>query len=251
MITSLDMSTWRNLLKALDAPGLFCGIGGLVLVNIAWIQAPVAGWSTPYVYVLLIIGVLLIAGFFVIEFCFAEYPLIPFHKFNQDVAFVLGCVACGWGAFGPWIWYFWRFQIEYRHTSPLLGSAGFVSAAPVEIVACFVTGLLIARVRLGWIMVMSTTAFTLGNILTAIAPVYQTYWALTFVCLLVIPWGMDMTFPAATLMLSNIVERKHQARYRGIIGHHCGQLQYLVEFGLCRGRWRCMSTMGERRPRMC
>lgn len=46
--------------------------------------------------------------------------------------------------------------------------------------------------------------------MTAIAPVNQTYRALTFVCLLVIPWGMDMSFPVATLMLSNSVERKHQ-----------------------------------------
>ncbi|KAJ5900935.1 Drug resistance protein [Penicillium subrubescens] len=208
--TSPDTSTWINLFKALDAPGAFCGIGGLVLANIAWNQAPVAGWSTPYVYVLLIIGLLLIAGFFVVEFRFAEHPLIPFHAFSRDVSFVLGCIACGWGAFGTWIWYFWRFQMEYRHTSPLLGSAEFVPAAPIGIIACFVTGLLIARVRPGWIMVMSMTAFTLGNIFTAIAPVDQTYWALTFVCLLVIPWGMDMSFPAATLMLSNSVERKHQ-----------------------------------------
>jgi MFS family permease len=208
--TSPDTSTWINLFKALDAPGAFCGIGGLVLVNIAWNQAPVAGWSTPYVYVLLIIGLLLIAGFFLVEFRFAEHPLIPFHAFSRDVSFVLGCVACGWGAFGTWIWYFWRFQMEYRHTSPLLGSAEFVPAAPIGIIACFVTGLLIARVRPGWIMVMSMTAFTLGNVFTAIAPVDQTYWALTFVCLLVIPWGMDMSFPAATLMLSNSVERKHQ-----------------------------------------
>lgn len=207
---SPDTSTWANLFKALDAPGAFCGIGGLILVNIAWNQAPVAGWSTPYVYVLLIIGLLLIAGFFVVEFRFAEHPLIPFHAFSRDVSFVLGCVACGWGAFGTWIWYFWRFQMEYRHTSPLLASAEFVPAAPAGIIACFVTGLLIARIRPGWIMVMSMTAFTLGNIFTAIAPVHQTYWALTFVCLLVIPWGMDMSFPAATLMLSNSVERKHQ-----------------------------------------
>ncbi|KAJ6184972.1 hypothetical protein N7519_006273 [Penicillium mononematosum] len=27
---------------------------------------------------------------------------------------------------------------------------------------------------------------------------------------IIIPWGMDMSFPAATLMLSNAVERKHQ-----------------------------------------
>lgn len=100
--------------------------------------------------------------------------------------------------------------MEYRYTSPLLAAAEFVPAAPIGILACFVTGLLIARLRPGWIMIMSMTAFTLGNIFTAIAPVHQTYWALTFVCLLVIPWGMDMSFPAATLMLSNSVERKHQ-----------------------------------------
>lgn len=206
----MDTSTFFNLLKALDAGGAFCGIGGLVLVNIAWNQAPVAGWSTPYVYVILIIGILLIAGFFVIEFRFSEHPLIPFHAFSRDVSFVLGCVACGWGAFGTWIWYFWRFGMEYRDRTPLLASAEFVPAAPLGIVACFVTGLLITRLRPGWIMVMSMTAFTLGNVFTAIAPVHQTYWALTFVCLLVIPWGMDMSFPAATLMLSDSVEKKHQ-----------------------------------------
>jgi MFS family permease len=205
-----DASTFTGLLKALDAPGAFCGVGGLILVNIAWNQGPVAGWSTPYVYVLLIIGLVLIAGFFLVEFRYAEHPLIPFHAFSRDVSFVLGCVACGWGAFGTWIWYFWRFEMEYRHTTPLLAAAEFVPAAPMGIVACFVTGFLIARLRPGWIMIMSMSAFTLGNIFIAIAPVNQTYWALTFVCLLVIPWGMDMSFPAATLMLSNSVEKKHQ-----------------------------------------
>ncbi|OQE31949.1 hypothetical protein PENSTE_c001G08648 [Penicillium steckii] len=204
------INSFLDLLKILDATGAACGIGGLVLVNIAWNQAPVAGWSTPYVYVLLIIGILLLAAFFVVEFRFAEHPLIPFQAFSRDVSFVLGCVACGWGAFGTWIWYYWRFQMEFRKRSPLIASAEFVPVSPVGIAACFITGLLIARMRPGWIMIMSMTAFTLGNILTAIAPVDQTYWALTFVTLLVIPWGMDMSFPAATLMLSNSVERKHQ-----------------------------------------
>ncbi|OQE26978.1 hypothetical protein PENFLA_c006G01441 [Penicillium flavigenum] len=78
------------------------------------------------------------------------------------------------------------------------------------IIACVVTGWLMGRMRPGLIMVLSMSAFTLGNVFIAIAPVHQTYCALTFVCLLIIPWGMDMSFPAATLMLSNAVERKHQ-----------------------------------------
>lgn len=204
------IDSFIDLLNALDATGAACGICGLILVNIAWNQAPVVGWSTPYVYVLLILGILFLAAFFIIEFRFSQHPLIPFHAFSRDVSFVLGCVACGWGAFGTWIWYFWRFEMEFRKTSPLLASAQFVPVSPMGIAACFVTGFLIARLRPGWIMIMSMTAFTLGNILTAVAPVNQTYWALTFVCLLVIPWGMDMSFPAATLMLSNSVERKHQ-----------------------------------------
>jgi MFS family permease len=205
-----DISTFVGLMKALDALGSLCGIGGLILVNIAWNQAPVAGWSTPYVYVVLIIGLLLIAAFFIVEFRYAEHPLIPFHAFSADVSFVLGCIACGWGAFGTWIWYFWRFEMEFRNATPLLASAEFTPVAPMGIMACFVTGYLISRLRPGWIMIMSMSAFTLGNILVAIAPVDQTYWGLTFVCLLVIPWGMDMSFPAATLMLSNSVEKKHQ-----------------------------------------
>ncbi|CAI7620694.1 unnamed protein product [Penicillium bialowiezense] len=191
-----------GLLKALDALGGAFGIGGLVLVNVAWNQAPIVGWSEPYVYVILIIGIILIAAFFYVEFRVAEHPLIPFHAFSHDVSFVLGCVACGWGSFGIWIYYFWRFQEQFRHATPLLASAEFAPVSPVGIIACVVTGWLMGRMRPGWIMVLSMSAFTLGNVLIAIAPVHQTYWALTFVCLLVIPW--------ASLMLSNSVERKHQ-----------------------------------------
>ncbi|KAJ5654885.1 major facilitator superfamily-domain-containing protein [Penicillium lividum] len=199
-----------DLTKELDIAGAACGITGLVLVNVAWNQAPIVGWSTPYVYVLLILGALFIAAFFYVEFYLAEHPLIPFHSLSSDIPFVLGCIACGWGCFGTWIYYFWRFQEKFRQVTPLLGSAEFVPAAIMGLVASFTTGHLISRLRPGWIMLLSLTAFTLGAIFTAIAPVHQTYWGLTFVCLLVIPWGMDMSFPAATLMLSNSVSRKHQ-----------------------------------------
>lgn len=202
--------TLLELANKLDIVGAACGVGGLVLVNVAWNQAPIVGWTTPYVYVLLIVGALFIAAFFYVEFNIAEHPLIPFHALSSDVSFTLGCVACGWGSFGIWVYYFWRFQEKFRQVTPLLGSAEFVPAGIMGLVACFTTGLLVSRLRPGWIMILSLTAFTLGAIFTAIAPVHQTYWGLTFVCLLVIPWGMDMSFPAATLMLSNSVDRKHQ-----------------------------------------
>ncbi|KAL6232443.1 hypothetical protein BDW75DRAFT_232794 [Aspergillus navahoensis] len=199
-----------NLFVALDIPGAFTGITGLVLVNIAWNQAPTVSWAEPYVIILLILGALFLAAFFVVEFKYAKHPLIPFHAFSTDVSFVLGCVATGWGCFGTWIYYSWRFLLDSRGATPLLASAQFIPPGVSGLLASFATGFLMSRIRPPLIMCMSLTAFTVGTILITIAPVHQTYWALTFVSLIVIPWGMDMSFPAATLMLSNAVAREHQ-----------------------------------------
>ena len=59
-------------------------------------------------------------------------------------------------------------------------------------------------------MTIALSAFLVGTILIGTAPVGETYWARTFVCTLIIPFGMDMSFPAATLIMSNSVDKKHQ-----------------------------------------
>ena len=41
-------------------------------------------------------------------------------------------------------------------------------------------------------------------------PIDQTYWASTFVSTIIIPFGMDMSFPAATIILSGSVPKEHQ-----------------------------------------
>lgn len=87
-------------IEAVDALGGALGVTALVLVNFAWNQAGVVGWSEPYVYILLILGVLLVPGFFWVEFRVARSPLLPFDVLNGEVGVVLVCIACGWGSFG-------------------------------------------------------------------------------------------------------------------------------------------------------
>lgn len=197
-------------LQELDIMGACLGVGGLALINLAWNQAPIAGWSTPYVYVVLIIGAVLLGLFFAWEFWAAKKPLIPFQALTLDVSFVLGCIACGWASFGIWIYYLWLFMIKIRGITPLLASAQWTPPGVSGIIAAFTTGYLMSKIKPGWIMFMAMIAFTLGLLFVAINPVHQTYWALTFVSLIVMPWGMDMSFPASTVLLSNAVERKHQ-----------------------------------------
>lgn len=194
----------------LDIIGACLGVGGLALINLAWNQAPISGWQTPYVYVVLIIGALLLGSFIAWEVYLAKKPLIPFQALTLDVSFVLGCMACGWASFGIWIYYLWLFVLRIRGIPPLLASAQWVPPGVSGLIAAFTTGYLMSRIKPGWIMLMAMIAFTLGILFVAINPVDQTYWGLTFVSLIVMPWGMDMSFPASTVLLSNSVERRHQ-----------------------------------------
>lgn len=84
-------------------------------------------------------------------------------------------------------------------------------------IAAITTGHVISRIGPGWVMLISMCAFTVGSILVATLPPHQIYWAQTFVVTLIIPWGMDMSFPAGTLIMSNAVEKRHQGMAASLV----------------------------------
>ncbi len=91
----------------LDIIGTFIGVAGLVLFNFAWNQGPAEGWSTVYVYVLLIVGMALLVLFIVSERRWAKFPLLPSHAFTFDTNLVFACLSAGWASFGIWVFYYW------------------------------------------------------------------------------------------------------------------------------------------------
>ncbi|KAL9136941.1 MAG: hypothetical protein Q9175_001857 [Cornicularia normoerica] len=203
-------TTLREMIAELDILGGLTGVTALILINFAWNQSGVVTWTKVYVYVCLILGALFTALFFFIELRIATFPLIPFNALSTDVAFVLACVACGWSCFGIWVYYIWQFFVQLRGATPLQTAAWVSPVALSGAIASVTTGLLLGRLRPAWVMTIALTAFVVGTILIATAPVDQNYWAQSFVCIIVIPWGMDMSFPAATLILSNAVAKEHQ-----------------------------------------
>ncbi|KAF2731702.1 MFS general substrate transporter [Polyplosphaeria fusca] len=202
-------SVWEKI-GDLDLLGAGTGVAALVLFNFAWNQAPLVGWQKAYTYVVMIIGLLFVPLFFYIELRVAKYPLIPFDALTGDVALVLACVACGWSCFGIWYYYTWQFAQVLRGASPLLSTAWVSPVVPSGILAAIVTGLVIHRVGPPPVMMIALSCFTIGTILIMTAPIDQTYWANFFVSTIVTPWGMDMSFPAATLILSDAVKKEHQ-----------------------------------------
>lgn len=212
----------------IDPLGAVTGVLALVLFNFAWNQAPIVGWGKPYVYVLLIIGCLFFPLFFWIELRVAKRPLIPFDALSSDVIFVLGCIACGWSMFGIFIFYIWQF-LTLRGASPLLASAYLSPAAISGAMASVVTGYLLEKLRAAWVMLIAMVFFTIGIILLMTCPLDRIYWAQIFVCVIVIPWGMDMSFPAATLILSNAVKKRHQGIAASLVNT---VVNYSISLGL-------------------
>ncbi|KAH7390519.1 major facilitator superfamily-domain-containing protein [Pyrenochaeta sp. MPI-SDFR-AT-0127] len=207
----------KERIRELDLLGASVGVTAMILFNFAWNQAPGFGWEKPYIYTLLIIGILLFPVFFWVELKVAEKPLIPFHALRMDVTFVMICEACGWAAFGIFIYYFIQILQQLRHTSPLLTMAQLSPVTISGFLAAITTGHVISRIGPAWVMFISMLAFLTGSIIVATMPVHQTYWAQSFVVTLIIPWGMDMSFPAGTLIMSNAVEKKHQGMAASLV----------------------------------
>ncbi|KAI4146919.1 MAG: hypothetical protein L6R39_003291 [Caloplaca ligustica] len=186
------------------------------------------GWTTTYTYVLLIIGFVLLGVFSFIE-SRAAYPLIPRTILNAKLGFVLGCIACGWATFGIWVYYAFQFLLVVRGQTPLLTSAQFVPCAISGLCAAVTTGILMSRIRHAYIMLIALLCFTVGTILFATAPINQIYWAQTFVSMVVTPWGMDMSFPAGTLILSAAMPREHQGLAASLVST---VVNYSISLGL-------------------
>ena len=214
---------------AFDPLGSLIGVVGLILFNIAWNQAPISTWSSPAVLVPLVLGLAFLVLFFFIENSYATHPLIPSTALSAHNAFVLGCVSLGWASFGCWIFYFWQFIENLRGVSPLLGTAQVIPAGISGLLAALTTGHLLSHVPASTIMLAALLAFFTANTLLATMPVAQTYWLQAFFSIIIGPWGMDMSFPAGTVILSDFMPAGQQGLAASLVNT---VVNYSISIGL-------------------
>ncbi|KAF2141927.1 uncharacterized protein K452DRAFT_227676 [Aplosporella prunicola CBS 121167] len=214
--------------QSFDYLGAATGVVGLVLFNVAWNQAPNVGWQNPYVIVLLILGVIFFVAFVLIEKK-VQQPLVPVSGFDAQVGFVLACMAFGWASFGIWLYYAWQLAEVVRGNSPLNTTAQFTPTCVAGIAAALTVGFLLSRVRTSWIMFGAMVAFCAGNIILVTLPREQLYWKQLFWAMVITPFGMDMSFPAATIILSNHVPKRHQGIAASLV---TTVVNYSISWGL-------------------
>ncbi|KAJ5198481.1 low affinity NH4+ transporter [Penicillium cinerascens] len=217
-------SIWQRV----DIFGSITGVAALVLFNFAWNQGPVVGWPTPYTYSIMIVGILIFVVFVLIEKR-ASNPLIPLGVLHIESLFTLACISAGWSSFGIYVFYTLNLLEVLRGQTPLLTSAQFTPVAISGLFAAGTTGLILSHFRISTVMLMSMTFFLIGGIIFATLPVHQTYWAQTFVGIIILPWGMDMSFPAGTIILSRAMPRQHQGLAASLVTTF---VNYSISIGL-------------------
>ncbi|GIK07141.1 hypothetical protein Aspvir_002796 [Aspergillus viridinutans] len=217
-------SIWQRV----DLFGSITGVAALVLVNFAWNQGAAVGWPTPYTYSILIVGILIFVVFVLVEKR-VSHPLIPFGVLQIDALFTLACISAGWSSFGIFLFYTLNLLEILRGQTPLLTSAQITPIAISGLLAAVTTGLVLSHFRTSTVMLISMTFFLIGGIIFATVPVHQTYWAQTFVGIIVLPWGMDMSFPAGTIILSRAMLREHQGLAASLVNTF---VNYSISIGL-------------------
>ncbi|OAP60774.1 hypothetical protein AYL99_05776 [Fonsecaea erecta] len=229
--TPKQMLPVKEKLRDMDWLGAVTGVGGLVCVQVSLVSAPASGWSTQYIFMLLIIGIMLIAFFVITELKIAEQPLVPFKVLKADVGFVLGAVACGWATFGIWTWFLWRYLLGIKHVQPLEAALQVLPIVPVALIASVLTAWMMRKCRPSWTLFWALVAFTFGPLLLAVdSDIDKTiYWSWTFASLVVMPFGMDMSFPAATLIMSNFFPPQQQGVAASLIST---VVNYSISLGL-------------------
>ncbi|KAI5356518.1 Putative major facilitator superfamily, MFS transporter superfamily [Septoria linicola] len=215
--------------KEFDSLGCLTGVSGLILFNFAWNQAAVVSWQEPYTYALLIVGILLLPIFVWVELRIAQYPLVPLKGMAGEAALALRVIAAGWASFGIWVFYLWRLIENLRGYSPLAATAQNAPVAISGLIAAVATGFLLSHIKTPYVLLITTLFFLTGQILIATVPVNQIYWAQTFVSIILMPWGMDMSFPSATVLLSNSTPNHDQEIASSLVNT---TVNYSISLGL-------------------
>lgn len=224
--------TFKEAFEKFDFLGSALGIVGLILFSFVWNQGPVDGWLSAYIIVLLVVSVLITGFFFFYELHMAKCPLLPRGVFTFRIGLVLSCMGLGWGLFGVWQYYYWSFMMDLRGYTPINTALTYIPLLVIGVIAALIVGFYISKRNAPYIIFLSMVGFMCGLIFLSILPVDQTFWRLSFGQMFLLSWGMDFSFPAASLILSDFLPKEHQGMAGSLVNT---VVNYCVSFFLAMG----------------
>jgi len=207
----------RDLAGAVDWIGGVLITVSLIALMFAMTQGNVVGWSTPYIPVLIVVAILLLAVFVVwqlyLEKRTTRPPLMKVTIFcDARVSAAMVTMALFFTTFNNYLVFATYFYQEYLALDAIDTTIRFIPTGVVGCLTIFATSQLLARVKVNHILLFSITCVSISVLLFAV-PISPstTYWAYGFPAMCLSVFGADTLYPSLMLFTSHSLPRENQA----------------------------------------
>ena len=221
-----DVEERRAMGIKMDWLGSLFIVSGLVLVIFALTDASHApqGWKTPYIYTLLILGIILLGIAFYVEGWVAKSPLIPFDLFEVPYLSAL-FVALFFldGILGVFLLYSTLYMQDIMGATPLQVAAWFTPMCTGGMIISVTGGYVLHLLPGTLLMLIGGSGWIVTSLLFALAPEGANYWAFVFPSMIGATIGIDVTFNVANIFITTSLSQSRQ----GLAGALINSLLYL------------------------
>lgn len=208
-----DIEERRAMGIEMDWLGSITIVSGLLLVVFAITDASHApqGWQTPYIYTLLVVGILCLVAAFYVEGWVAKNPLLPFDLFTvPSLSALFVALFFSYGCLGIFLLYSTLYMQNIMGATPLQVAAWFVPMSAGGVIISLVGGQFLHLISGTMLMVVAGIGWIATSLLFALAPMGANYWAYTFPAMIGATMGIDITYNVAAVFITTNLSQARQ-----------------------------------------
>lgn len=219
------------------AGGAIVTIGILVLL-FALTEGNVVGWATPWIPVLIILSLLLLAAFIMwqiyLEKKTTRRPLMKISMFKDyRISAAMFAMMSFFAAFSNYLVFATYFYQEFEGRNAIQTTLRFLPTGVVGIIAIFIVSQILSRVKVYYILMWGMLCCAVACLLFAVPiPVGTTYWAFGFPAMCLSVLGADALFPSLLLFIAQSLPKEDQA-LGGATINCVGQVGRAIGLAIC------------------
>lgn len=190
---------------------------GLLLMMTALTEGNVVGWSTPWVPVLIVVAIILIALFVLwqwhLEKTGTRTPLVKVSVFrNRHFSAAMAIMALFFACFNNYLIFITYYFQDYQDLSAIQTTLRFIPTGVVGLLAAGITGKLISVIPTYLLLGFGNICCALACLLLAVPiPPTTTYWAYGFLAMILCVLGADTAWPCLTIFTSHSLPQADQS----------------------------------------
>ncbi|TRM55647.1 major facilitator superfamily domain-containing protein [Schizophyllum amplum] len=220
--------------KRVDWLGSFLVTAGLTFILFILGQGEVAKpkqWGSPYIIVLLILGVFFIAVFMVWQSYLErlqDTPNVPysiwtppplmrpslFARARGRYGVQMAIAFLNWCAFLSWQFWAQLFYQEYQGYGPMLAAVRFIPMFVTGVLCNVFVATFVAHVSIVYLMAFGTLITSIASLLFAVIDPNATYWAFGFPAAITSVFGADFVFAGGSIFIAKL-SRPHEQSVSG------------------------------------